>query len=140
MIPYLQVLKAVENDLPDEKGKWQWSLFGKSKGLLTPPGDSGSGAVSGALETVKGWEDGNVVTNDTGLFQFAPVFLRIAVALMLCFLVVSLAVQGMQLAQYGDNPGMRSKTVDNIKRTVLAIGILGGISFIAQLCFGVFTG
>lgn len=119
---------------------WQWSLFGNNgNSAPTPPESSGDKIVSDGLEIIKRMEGGNTINNNSGWFAYATIFIRVAIALMLVYLAISLVVQGMQLAQYGDNPGMRSKTLDNIKRTIISIIILGGIETIIGLCFRIFA-
>lgn len=120
--------------------KWKWSLFsGNGSNAPTPPDESGDEIVSKGMEIIKGMESGNTVNNDSAWVTYANAGIKIAVALMLIYLLISLVVQGLQLAQYGDNPGMRSKTLDNIKRTCIAAVILGGLATIVKLCINAFA-
>lgn len=119
---------------------WKWSLFkGNGNSVPSPPEQSGSDIVSKGMEMIKGMESGNVINNNSTWVSYGNAVIKIAVGMMLIYLLISLVVQGMQLAQYGDNPGMRSKTLENIKRTFIAASILGGLSTIAALCINAFN-
>lgn len=115
-----------------------WSLFGKTDSVPVPPDISSDVWNSG--ESLKDGVGGNSVSQFTVFLGYAETVANILIGLSVIWLLINFVVMATQLAQYGDNPAMRQKVLDNFKRNLLAIAILGGLSTIASISMRLFIG
>lgn len=113
-----------------------WSFFGDTTDVPTPPDIKTDAFTSG--DAMLDGVGGEHVAAYAQLLTYAQTIANILIGISVIWLLINFVVMAVQLAQAGDNPGMRQKCVDNFKRNLFAIAILGGISTIVSICLGAF--